>query len=43
MLLVDLLDDDDDDIVNAADEAMAMGAMPGAEFDDDQDDGRFPV
>jgi len=42
VLLVELLDDDDADIVEAADEAMAMAQMLD-EFEDDEDDERFPI
>ena len=41
-LLVELLDDDDADIVEAADEAMAMAQMLD-EFEDNEDDERFPM
>ena len=39
MILVDLTDSDDEDIVEAAYEAMAMAEGPsGDEFDEDDDD-----
>ncbi|MEX2126298.1 MAG: hypothetical protein WD795_20565 [Woeseia sp.] len=44
VILVDLTEADDDDIVAAADEAMA--GLPGDdefEFEDDESDERFPV
>jgi len=42
VLLVELLDDDDADIVEAADEAMAMAQMLD-EFEDNEDDEHFPI